>query len=99
MIYKYVIFPTEIKLEHYPATEDTHPKYNIDEFDLILTCRGQGEDCGGEGGHAQLVSVGEVEGVVGRNVMELYIDATFGFADMTLDNADTVVSQKPAKLV
>ena len=69
----------------------------LHEFDLILTCRGQGEDCGGEGGHAQLVTVGEVESVVGRNVVELNVDTTFGFADMTLDNADAVISQKPTK--
>ena len=64
-----------------------------------MTCRCQGEDCGGEGCHAQLVSVGKVKSVVSRNVVELNIDATFGFADMTLDDADTVVSQKSAKWV
>ena len=61
----------------------------------ILTCRGQGKDGGGEGGHAEVVSVGKVEGVVGRDVVELNVDATLGLAGVTLDDADTVVNQEP----
>ena len=36
-----------------------------------------------------------MEGVVGRDVVKLNVDATLGLADMTLDDADTVVNQEP----
>ena len=32
---------------------------------------------------------------MGRDVMELNVDATLGLAGMTLDDADTVVNQEP----
>ena len=62
---------------------------------VTLTSRGQGKHGGGESGHAEVVSVGKVEGVVGRDVVKLNVDATLGLADMTLDDADTVVDQEP----
>ena len=32
---------------------------------------------------------------MGRDVVKLNVDATLGLADMTLDDADTVVNQEP----
>ena len=32
---------------------------------------------------------------MGRDVVKLNVDATLGLADMTLDDADTVVDQEP----
>ena len=39
-----------------------------------------------------------MEGVVGRDVVELNVDATLGLAGVTLDDADTVVNQEPVKM-
>ena len=64
---------------------------------LLVPGAGQGEDGGGQRGHGELVVVGEVEGVMDRDVVELHVNTSLRLALVTLHHSNTVVNQKSKK--